>query len=95
MLITESCLEGVEFEDLNPELGEYFGTEEGVLVMSAEAENSLQLRAGDVVQAVDGREVEGTSHLRRILLSYEPTETFSLRIVRRGESMTLEGLTLN
>lgn len=48
---------GLNLSSLDPELGRYFGTDDGVLVLSAGDE--LQgLRAGDVVQKIDGRKVE-------------------------------------
>ncbi|MBT8404979.1 MAG: PDZ domain-containing protein, partial [Gemmatimonadetes bacterium] len=79
-----NCIEGVEFVELNPELGEYFGTDEGILVARVAESSALGLRAGDVLMAVDGREVRSTDHARRILSSYEPDEEIRLRIMRQG-----------
>lgn len=79
-----NCVDGVEFVELNPELGEYFGTSEGVLVANVAEESTLGLRAGDVLQAVDGREVRSPEHVRRILQSYEADEEIRLRVIRKG-----------
>jgi membrane-associated protease RseP (regulator of RpoE activity) len=79
-----NCIEGVEFVELNPELGEYFGTDEGILVARVAENSELGLRAGDVLMAIDGREVRSTDHARRILSSYEPEEEIRLRIMRQG-----------
>lgn len=88
---TSSCYAGVELEELNPELGEYFGSDRGVLVLDAEDDQPFGLRAGDVILSIDGREIEDVSHAIRILRSYEPDESVSLRIIRRGGEQTLEG----
>lgn len=78
------CIAGVEFIELNPELGEYFGTSEGVLVSRVADESSLGLRPGDVLLAIDGREVRTPDHARRILESYEVGEETRLRVMRKG-----------
>src|SRR5438105_13796966 len=39
----------LELVSLNPDLGEYFGTKEGILVVKAPADSSLTLKAGDVI----------------------------------------------
>ncbi len=79
----------LELAPLNPDLGQYFGTSEGVLVVSAPKEGGLGLKGGDVVTAVDGRKPAGPSHLLRILRSYERGETFKLDILRNRKRETL------
>ena len=79
----------LELAPLNPELGQYFGTTEGVLVIRAPKDKSLGLRGGDVVQAVDGRKPAGPAHLLRILRSYERGETFKLDILRNRKRETV------
>jgi hypothetical protein len=79
----------LELAPLNPDLGRYFGSSEGVLVISAPKEGGLGLKAGDVVTAVDGRKPSGPSHLLRILRSYERGETFKLDILRNRKRETL------
>lgn len=80
--LSGSPLGRLELAPLNPDLGRYFGTEEGVLVISAPRDSALGLRGGDVVQRVDGRQPSSPSHLLRILRSYEPGESFKLDIMR-------------
>jgi S1-C subfamily serine protease len=79
----------LELAPLNPDLGQYFGTSDGVLVVSAPKEGGLGLKGGDVVVAVDGRKPAGPSHLLRILRSYERGETFKLDILRNRKRETL------
>ena len=75
-----SPLGRLEMAPMNQELGEYFGVEEGVLVISSPRDKELGLRGGDVVLSVDGRKPAGPNHLLRILRSYERGESFKLEI---------------
>lgn len=79
----------LELAPLNPDLGQYFGTSEGVLVISAPKESGLGLKGGDVVQAVDGRKPGGPSHLLRILRSYEKGESCKLDVLRNKKHETI------
>ena len=84
-----SPLGRLELAPLNRDLGRYFGTEAGVLVISAPRDSALGLRGGDVVVRVDGREPSSPSHLLRILRSYEVGETFKLDIMRDRKKETV------
>lgn len=79
-----NCVNGVEFVELNEGLGEYFGTERGVLVAEVSAESTLGLRPGDVLMAIDGRTVDSVEEARRILRSYTADDELRLRVMRRG-----------
>jgi hypothetical protein len=74
---------------LNPDLGEYFGAREGILVVKAPADSSLPLKAGDVILSIGGRKPTGTSHAMRILRSYEAGEAVTIDILRKQKRMTL------
>ncbi|MEZ4422691.1 MAG: PDZ domain-containing protein [Gemmatimonadota bacterium] len=84
---------GLELHALTPELGRYFGTEEGVLVLDVEDDSSLGLRAGDVILAIGARAVDEPRDVLRVLGSYEDDEPVELEIVRDGERTTVEGRT--
>jgi S1-C subfamily serine protease len=84
-----SPLGDLELAPLNSDLGQYFGTTEGVLVIHAPAEGGLGLKGGDVVQAVDGRKPSSPAHLLRILRSYDRGETFKLDILRNRKRDTI------
>jgi len=84
-----SPLGRLELAPLNSDLGRYFGTSEGVLVISAPKDSALGLRGGDVVLSVDGRAPASPSHLLRILRSYETGETFKLDIMRNRKRETV------
>jgi hypothetical protein len=89
--LADGPLGDLELAPLNPDLGAYFGTTDGVLVIRAPRDGSLGLKAGDVVQAVDGRKPSGPSHLLRILRSYDQGESFKLDILRNHKRETVTG----
>lgn len=81
----------LEMVQLNPELGAYFGTEEGVLVLDVDENVTLGLRPGDVVVSIAGRTVDEVSDMRRILASYEEDEAVDFGIWRDGARATVVG----
>lgn len=83
--------EGVEFIDLNPELGEYFGSDTGVLVVEVDEDSTLGLMAGDVVLAVGAREAETVGRLLRLIRSYDEDEPIRFRIIRQRSELVAEG----
>lgn len=82
---------GLRAQTLGPELGAYFGTDEGALIVDVGDDSPLGLRPGDVVLAVGERPVEDAGDLRRILASYEEGEEVRLRIRREGAEETVTG----
>jgi PDZ domain len=81
----------MELVSLNAELGEYFGTGEGVLVVRGPSSRELDLRGGDVILSIGGRAVKSPPHAMRILRSYEPDERLSIEVMRHGRRETVEG----
>ncbi|HWZ64102.1 MAG TPA: PDZ domain-containing protein [Steroidobacteraceae bacterium] len=81
-LLLQRPLMDMELATLTPQLGRYFGSDKGVLVVRAPADGVLKLEDGDVILAIDGREPSSGSHATRILGSYQPGEKVTLRIVR-------------
>jgi len=82
--------EGMELATLTPQLGWYFGTSNGVLVLRAPQNDTFGLKDGDVILAIDGREPQSGSHLTRILRSYQPGEPIDLKIMRQRRPMDLK-----
>lgn len=82
---------GLDLVELNPGLGAYFGTTEGVLVADARDDSPLALLPGDVVVEVEGRKVDDAGELRRILRSYAEDEEIQFRIWRDGAETTVVG----
>lgn len=79
----------MELVALNPELGDYFGTSTGLLVIHAPADSTLDLKGGDVILSVDGRTPASQPQLIRILRSYAPGETIHLDIMRQKHRTTV------
>lgn len=86
-----STLMNIELAPLNPDLGRYFGTDDGVLVISIPRESSLNLRGGDVVLSIDGRRPDGPSNLIRILRTYAPDDTIRFEILRSHKRHVVVG----
>jgi C-terminal processing protease CtpA/Prc len=79
----------LELVDLTPELGEYFGSEEGLLVVRKPRDASLTLMEGDVILGIGGRRPTSPEHAMRILRSYEPGEALEMEIIRKGRRQNL------
>jgi S1-C subfamily serine protease len=86
-----SPLADLELAPLNPELGQYFGTQTGVLVINVPKESHLGFKGGDVVLGVDGRRPESPAHLLRILRSYGDTEGYKAEVLRNRKRVTVQG----
>lgn len=82
---------GLELVSLNPDLGAYFGTTEGILVVEVREGSTLGLKAGDVLLSIDGRTPSSPGHALRILRSYEPDEEITLEIQRQKKKTTVKG----
>lgn len=80
---------GIELVKLNPELGEYFGTREGVLVVSAPDDSSLALRGGDVILTIGGRKPSSPTQAMKILGTYEAGETVAIEVMRKQKRVTV------
>ncbi|MBM4185937.1 MAG: PDZ domain-containing protein [Gemmatimonadetes bacterium] len=82
-------LADLELAPMNENLGSYFGTNQGVLVIDAPAENSFGLKGGDVIMSVDGRQARGPSSLLRILQTYDDGDVVKLEIMRNKARQTI------
>lgn len=83
---------GIGVQELTPELAEFFGVEDGVLVTSVGKDSPgarAGLKAGDVITTVDGATVEDATDLRRRLRQDDARDA-TLGIVREKKSMSLK-----
>jgi S1-C subfamily serine protease len=78
-----------EFVDLTPDLGRYFGTSKGLLVVRAPKDQRLELQDGDVILDIDGRVPTSGSHALQILNSYRAGETLKLHVMRQQKRVEL------
>ena len=80
----------LELVKLSKGLGRYFGTDRGLLVISAPESDAFEIQDGDVIQSIDGREPKDARHAMRILSSYQGGEKLKLDIMRDKKKKTLE-----
>lgn len=84
---------GAEFTALNPDLADYFGTDEGVLVLRVAPETPAAragLEAGDVVIRVNGEGVRDVGELRRAVARAGRDDVeVRLRVIRKGSAREL------
>lgn len=88
-----SSVLGITTTDLSPQLADYFGVKDGVLVASVQDDSvakSAGLEAGDVVTAIDGTQVGSASELRRAVQRLKSGQEFTIGIVRDRKAMTLK-----
>ena len=83
---------GLRLMKMNAGLAEYFGAEKGrgLLVLEVEEDSELGLREGDVILALQGREIESVAHLRRILRSYADGDVIQFKILRKMREESIE-----
>lgn len=84
---------GVGIQDLTPELAEYFGVKQGVLVTSVTADSPAAragVKAGDVITSVDGTTVEDSGDLRRETWQNEEAKELTLGVVRDKKTMSMK-----
>ena len=85
-----TALGKLELVELNEGLGRYFGADKGLLVVKAPGSEAVDIRDGDVIQSIDGREPKDTRHAMRILGSYQPGEKLKLGIMRDKKKKTID-----
>ena len=91
MFFMTDALGDLELAPLNADLGSYFGTTEGTLVIRVPEGSTLGLKGGDVILSVDGRKPSSPASLMRILRSYEAGESIKLEIIRQKKRETVAG----
>jgi serine protease Do len=85
---------GITIEDLNSQLGDYFGVKQGVLVKSVtegSAAAKAGLKAGDVITGVNGAKVTDARDVTRAIDRLDAGGDFTLEIVRDRKTQTLKG----
>jgi serine protease Do len=85
---------GITTGDLSPQLRDYFGAKDGVLVNSVEdgsAASKAGIKAGDVITSINGQNVETGSDVRREIGRISAGDEFSIGVVRDKKATTLKG----
>lgn len=85
---------GITVSELSPQLAEYFGTKDGVLVTSVNDDSPAAkagVKAGDVITSMDGSTIDSASELRRRIQRKESGDEFTMGVVRDKKTVTLKG----
>lgn len=80
----------MQLVELTPQLGEYFGTSAGLLVVRAPNGEDGNLREGDVILQIGDRTPQSVGHAMRILASFEPGESLQLTIMREQRRRNID-----
>lgn len=65
------------------------GTDHGIYVVSVFSDDD-SIKKGDIITAIDGKEVKDMSGLRKILLSYAVGDSAEISLVRDGKEMKVD-----
>ena len=85
---------GMSVSSLSPQLAQYFGTKEGVLVSSVTDDSAAAkagLKAGDVITSINGSAVSDPSEVRRRVTDLNDGDEFTVTVMRDKKPMTLKG----
>lgn len=86
-----AAIRGLELAKLDEDLGAYFKTRDGVLVVKAPKDGALGLKSGDVIQKIDGDNVSEPVTVLDKLRSRGEEQVVKLEIVRQGKRMEVQG----
>ncbi|MEN7343497.1 MAG: PDZ domain-containing protein, partial [Pseudomonadota bacterium] len=89
-LSSGSAFSSMELVELSEGLGSYFGTDQGLLVVSAPSDEALGFVDGDVIKSIGGRIPKNVGHAMRILRSYSAGEDVKIEILRNRKKRTLD-----
>lgn len=79
----------MELVSLNPDLGSYFSTDHGVLVVRPPRSGGLKLRGGDVILKIGDETPTSPANAMRLLRPDETDEPIQILVLRKGEKMTV------
>lgn len=84
---------GVNVHGLDADLGRYFGTEEGALVLGVQDDSAAEqagLKPGDVIVSIDGEPVEDAMDLHELVAGHEPGERIAVGVFRDRKEQSLD-----
>ena len=79
----------IELVPMTPKLGQYFGTDKGLLVLHAPQDSRVGLEEGDVIVDIAGRIPAGPDHAMRILESYQAGEKLVINVMRMKKKVAV------
>ena len=86
---------GIELDDLNEQLGKYFGVDdgEGALISRVSDDSPAAeagLKAGDVIIKLNGEEIDDSGAVHHAMSDTEPTQEVEVKVVRKGKKKTIK-----
>jgi len=92
--IARTPMLGIGVQDLDGQLGNYFGAPEGEGVLVTEVRSGSPaekagLKAGDVITKIDGARVRNSGELRDHLREKRDSKTVSLTVIRKGAEVSV------
>ena len=80
---------GLNLATLNPDLGGYFGTDKGVLVIAADNDSLPGIKAGDVITNIAGETVNRPEDALRALRDQESGKDVAIKLLRDRKTLAL------
>lgn len=80
---------GLNLVSINPDLGRYFGSDHGALVVSVDTATRSDLRGGDVITEVAGERVDDPSDALRALRDQPAGKDIPFKVLRERKTITL------
>ena len=80
---------GLNLAPLNADLGHYFGTDKGVLVIAADQESLPGIRAGDVITSIAGETIDRPEDALRALRDQASGKDVPIKILRDRKTLAL------
>ncbi len=84
---------GVIIQPLTPELAEHFGVDKGVLVSQVMEDGPAKkagIKSGDIIVAVNGKEVEDINDLQKLIMRNPPGTEVTVTVVRNGKRIDIK-----
>ncbi len=86
---------GVELDDLNEQMGDYFGVKDGngALITSVTEDSAAQkagLKAGDVIVKMGDEDIESAGDVHSALKETKPEDELRIKVVRKGKNKKLD-----
>lgn len=81
---------GVVLQGLSEQLAEYFEVEDGVLISEVEEDSPADkagLKAGDIIVAINGKDISSPSQVSSMIRKYEEGEKVEIDVIRKGSDM--------
>jgi S1-C subfamily serine protease len=80
---------GLNLAPLNADLGRYFGTDKGVLVIAADQDSLPGIRGGDVITSIGGEPVNRPEDALRALRDQESGKDVAIKLLRDRKTLAL------